>query len=111
MLGVDLYAPTRSAAELKAEPFQACFGDGGPAMLVVASARDGIATLSVPVPDQVFSDIATWDNVSLRVLGTTNGILSAPDLSVGCASSSISRCACVVGDPDQESDREMRPKR
>ena len=78
MLSVDLYAPTKSAAELKAEPFQACFGDGSPAIVVVTSARDGVATLSVPVPDQVFSGYAHWNNISFRVLGTTDGMLSAP---------------------------------
>jgi hypothetical protein len=78
MLSVDLYAPTKSAAELKVERFQACFGDISPSIVVVTSARDGVATLSVPVPNQVFSGYAFWNNVSLKVLGTTDGMLSTP---------------------------------
>ena len=70
---VTLYAPTRSANDLKAENFQACFNTT-PAFVTVASAQDGIAQLLVRVPDQVSEDWGFWDSASLRLLGAATGI-------------------------------------
>lgn len=78
---VTLYAPTRSANELKSENFQACFNTT-PAFVTVASAQDGVAQLLVRVPDQVvipdkvFEGIALWDSASLRLLGAATGIFA-----------------------------------
>lgn len=76
MLLVDLHA-SRNAPELRAETFQACIG-GEKALVVLTAARDGVATLSLLVPEQVLSGSGFYSSVSFQVLGITNSILSAP---------------------------------